>query len=391
MEKLIIKDFASVKYAGIDINRINIVTGPQSSGKSIICKLVYYFKSFINHFGISVIEKETIDKFKLRLSNEFYKIFPQYALENQFFELTYNFNDSLFIKIKNNGNTLLIEYSDGIGDVFKKLKEKYILKTLDEKESMKQILAKEVHIFFQAFDYPVFIPASRSFWVNMQKNIWTFISQDIPIDFLLKDFGTRYEKNKVEYEMIFSLDIYDELFSDIKKIKKDRKTVIKKISKLAKEILKGDYRYMKDEDRLYSGERYIKLPDSSSSQQEVFPLIATVATLTVNHDRNECPYFFIEEPESHLSPCSQKQLIELFSLLFNSIYPNTGFFISTHSPYIIDGFNDLIMPPKDSGGTKANNLNKLQFNDISIYCIQSGMVKDIRDYENRRIDYNDIG
>ena len=47
MEKIEIKNFVGIKDITLEIKQINILIGPQASGKSIIAKLLYYFKSFI--------------------------------------------------------------------------------------------------------------------------------------------------------------------------------------------------------------------------------------------------------------------------------------------------------------------------------------------------------
>jgi predicted ATP-dependent endonuclease of OLD family len=56
---------------------------------------------------------------------------------------------------------------------------------------------------------------------------------------------------------------------------------------------------------------------------------------------NNAIFRIIEEPEAHLFPIAQKQLIELFSLLIN--YNETNqIVITTHSPYILSVFNNLL-------------------------------------------------
>jgi predicted ATPase len=49
---------------------------------------------------------------------------------------------------------------------------------------------------------------------------------------------------------------------------------------------------------------------------------------------------FIEEPEAHLFPVAQKQIVELMCFMSNSL--NTNFIITTHSPYILTSINNFI-------------------------------------------------
>ena len=47
MESLTIKNFLIIKYAEIEIKKINVIIGEQSTGKSIIAKLVFLFETFL--------------------------------------------------------------------------------------------------------------------------------------------------------------------------------------------------------------------------------------------------------------------------------------------------------------------------------------------------------
>ena len=45
-EKLIIDNFAGIKHIELDVGQINILIGPQATGKSVCAKLHYYFEYF---------------------------------------------------------------------------------------------------------------------------------------------------------------------------------------------------------------------------------------------------------------------------------------------------------------------------------------------------------
>ena len=48
METIYIENFAGIKKMDFDFKSINILIGPQGSGKSVTVKLMYFFKNFIN-------------------------------------------------------------------------------------------------------------------------------------------------------------------------------------------------------------------------------------------------------------------------------------------------------------------------------------------------------
>ncbi|MBD2675649.1 AAA family ATPase, partial [Aphanizomenon flos-aquae FACHB-1416] len=45
MQKIIINNFGSIKYAEIEVKKILVLIGEQASGKSTIAKLIYFFKT----------------------------------------------------------------------------------------------------------------------------------------------------------------------------------------------------------------------------------------------------------------------------------------------------------------------------------------------------------
>ena len=85
MATLSISNFLSIKKARIELRRINVFIGPQAQGKSIISKLIYFFKEF----PAEVIEGAYQDKDKRQfdsgMRSKFEKIFPSYAWEKNAF------------------------------------------------------------------------------------------------------------------------------------------------------------------------------------------------------------------------------------------------------------------------------------------------------------------
>jgi predicted ATPase len=55
-ESINISNFLVIKKADIEIKKINVIIGPQANGKSLIAKLLYFFKNSSNNF-ISAIRK----------------------------------------------------------------------------------------------------------------------------------------------------------------------------------------------------------------------------------------------------------------------------------------------------------------------------------------------
>jgi predicted ATP-binding protein involved in virulence len=66
---------------------------------------------------------------------------------------------------------------------------------------------------------------------------------------------------------------------------------------------------------------------------------------------------YIEEPEAHLFPLAQKSIVELIASVFNySTRCKIQFIITTHSPYILTSFNNLI----HAGSILNKNLSSIK-------------------------------
>ncbi|MBW1649968.1 MAG: AAA family ATPase, partial [Deltaproteobacteria bacterium] len=100
--------------------------------------------------------------------------------------------------------------------------------------------------------------------------------------------------------------------------------------------------------------------------------------------------FFIEEPEAHLFPVSQKNIVSLIGNIYN--YKPHNFVITTHSPYILTAFNNLIFGYEVS---KKNDIEKIKkiidpdslinYEDVSAYTINNGVLESIKDDETKLI------
>lgn len=224
----------------------------------------------------------------------------------------------------------------------------------------------------------IFIPASRSYFISLQKNIFSFLSKDINIDVFIKEFGSFYERSKELYS--------EEFFNRLK-----TGDLVVKFKALMDLILKGEFIYKDNKDWIKTNESLISLSDASSGQQESLPMLMVLYTQFILSNKN---INYIEEPEAHLFPTSQKYIIHIIALLYNS---NNINFITTHSPYILTAINNLILAhdvKKDKGEESISaildkNLT-IDFDDVAAYTIENGILTSIKDKETRLIGMNII-
>ena len=105
---------------------------------------------------------------------------------------------------------------------------------------------------------------------------------------------------------------------------------------------------------------------------------------------NKKTFTIIEEPEAHLYPEAQKEIIELISLLSNS--NDNQVIVTTHSPYILSSLNNLIYAKNIKNNENIKEVEKivdkkiwLDSDKINAYLIKNGQAENILDFELKLI------
>ncbi|UTW46904.1 AAA family ATPase [Bacterioplanoides sp. SCSIO 12839] len=395
-ESLKVKNFLVIKHAEVELKKINVIIGPQANGKSLIAKLISFFNSLSDEFieGVRANEsKRVLDK---NIISKFEDRFPRYSWDGTSFSIEYKIDSLNFLisgrKNSKNKTLITLEYSKNLVNKFKAKKSLFKRKVQEEKENRKntprirsverQVLREHVgdplkELYPCFFSDSFFIPASRSFFANLQKNIFTFLASNLDIDPYLKEFGQVYENSKFWYKDGLML--------------RHNKTLVSELYKLIESIVQGEYEYHDDQDWLISKGRKINLANASSGQQESLPMLLVLAVWPILSESGNGVYF-IEEPEAHLFPTSQGHIISILSMLHEAL--GTKFFITTHSPYILSALNNFIL----AGDTldkeeitieEFREINgsgsPIRFDDVSAYTIINGRTESIADSEYRMI------
>ncbi len=107
---------------------------------------------------------------------------------------------------------------------------------------------------------------------------------------------------------------------------------------IIRQILKGDYVYSLDGEKLYfKDNKFVYIAQASSGQQEILWILLILFDIILN---NKKMFLVIEEPEAHIFPETQKQIMELIALAIN--VTDSQILMTTHSPYILTSTNLLI-------------------------------------------------
>lgn len=386
MEKLVINNFLCIKHAEIILNDFVVFVGPNSSGKSLCAKLVYYFRSFAYDCFITLRKDFDTRSLKSLLKTSFLKIFYIDKLSDKDFIITYA-TDNFSISITLRKGKLDIDIDNSFIAIRNTIKKNLIT---NDTPLFSDNLVRDTGVFdlfvkrvgSRSSHMQIFVPSSRTIYTQLSDNIFLlFDNPKIVLDSLVKDFGQLLSfvtKNVYKEIQLNSDKSYDIEYKHIKIALKD--------------IFGADLSYI-DNKWLFIHEdgRIVLSTWGSSGQQEMLPLAIILQTLPFMRFR---PYkgktIYIEEPETHMFPTTQTKIIKLLVDMFNMDKLRFHFVVTTHSPYILTTLNNILLKVANENETNTTNLegsnNRIMINSISVYMIDKGEAHDIYDRETGLIE-----
>jgi len=396
-ERIQIKNFAGLKNIDISLNSINIFIGKQAAGKSITAKLIFFFKEIFEKIFKELKEQNTrkrdIDKILIK---RFGELFPSDAWPSERFSIKFFFNKDSYIIIEKDAGKkqISIDYSEEMKKVFKagrdilskKNEKKFLLQKNFFRETQEYYrTVKELFNETAGFSQ-VFIPAGRAFFASLQRSIFSVISNNNLLDPFLVEFGSFYESVKG----FSSNNAQPNLFSE------ESDEEVMHINSIISDILGSEYVETKGKDYLlHKDSRKVNVAYSSSGQQEMLPLALILKSLIKVRFIGEGATLYIEEPEAHLFPSAQRKVVELIANIYNRAFIDERHrlqvIITTHSPYILTSFNNLLqagfLSKNKSISQEAINeivpkSEVLLPNTINAYSFKSGEQEDLIDEES---------
>jgi predicted ATPase len=401
-EKLTVKNFAGITDLEIEVKRINILIGPQASGKSVCAKLLFYFKNFVWEILAAVDNEQTKRTLDSNYSKKFEEYFPLDSWGKQDFHIRYEIAN-VFIEVsrkQDRKGKIYLSYSDLFKQEFTDLQN--LLKKARQPNSEKNADYYNFESFYlnrkMVIDHLVdflgksigrevafnqlFIPTGRSFFSNLQSNIFSFLSSNNVLDPFIREFGSIYESIKTTRGYRNRLD---------------EKDIQEEIDTLIENSLCGKHVHEKGKDFLDVADgRRISIANSSSGQQETLPLTIMLAVLPFLTSSGTGQTVYIEEPEAHLFPSAQRNIVELIATVFNCRKEQLQFFITTHSPYVLTALNNLLQAGllyQESSEDMQRQLEKivpryksLDVSDLSAYVLMDGKCSSIVCPETGLID-----
>jgi|GEM_PF-2302769 len=390
MQQLKIRKFGPLNEVELQIKDYMVFIGPQASGKSTILKILYIFRSLREEVFRTVadivegINADPLPETILRghIVNKFKSFWDSPARYGDFF-LQYDYGDDKLVSIFQKKKVVYVVFSEKleqeIRDIFAGLRtfisERYKDATQEFKESYYVELDGYIYKLFDRERIPVYIPAGR---VMAYGIFGRYLNERL--DNAMKIFIQQIaEMRPLYFEQLEKMVNKETAFNIL-----DRESV-EMAMVLIKRILKGDYVYEKDFERIKLEKRgtYIEMPMASTGQQESLWLLMQLFTAMLSG----VEYFIIiDEPEAHLYPVAQKQLVELITLVAN--YTNNQVVMTTNSPTVLKTINNQVYAGMKKGDEVAKVMNSkfwLEGSDFGAYMVEDGGVRDIVDKESGMI------
>lgn len=371
MRHITIEKFGPIREIDIDLDKdLEVIIGPQASGKSTFSKVVYFCRKIRDYF-LQYLNNAMNTEYQY--SNESYVKFLKYirrpflgyfgtTKHMKAFRIRYYYE-------KETRRYVTIELDDdhyakfSFSDVMKEDICNMIRQAVNVANRSRQSYNFESSFFDQVMfldkargpvwqifrdDYMLmYIPAGRNLLAVLPEHIMpkesslvNQMNQELEIDISETDLITQEFAQyirKMRFDFGSRLDeIIQNYLKTVKGQIRDRD--VKLASGLIREILRADYVYDKDGEKLfYDDEHWVKLMFGSSGQQEIVWALNIIFLAVL---KNEKTFLVFEEPESHLFPDSQEKIAQLVALAIYS--SKSQVVITTHSPYMLTAFNLLI-------------------------------------------------
>lgn len=429
MHRIEIENFGPVRAAKVDVRDFLVFIGPQASGKSTVAKNIYFFRSLREelmrqvYYAVQTGDAQAVNLrwFKGRIINRFVGFWGTTGHLDPF-KIVYRFSESKSIVLSLHRRRVQPEMSNPfqtkLEEIFYQISqflsratprngysEKGILASEAERDAFRARMDGLVDALFEDDRMSLFIPAGRSLLSTLsgplQTNLFTNIDRqpgerDAKVDpYLLDDtlraFISRINRTKGEFSQPFETIIARA--DSFEPIGKDHKALFSQAIQMIDHILRGRYRMERDAEKiqLLDSDKYVKLSFASSGQQEVVWMLLQLFSLMVNRQKT---FLSIEEPEAHLFPDAQRQIVELLCLFGNM--PGNQVTVTTHSPYILSALNNFMYAGK-LGQSKAEAVNRIlpastwmRPERVGAYFVESGEVRSIIDPELELIKVEEI-
>lgn len=360
--RLIVENFGPIKKVDIQLNKLMVFIGPQSSGKSTIAKLIAILTDA--EFVIKAFQNETISQFIKEIlnygMNDYFNPNSRIAFHTNFYNLTIK-DDTYQLQL----NSEYYQLRQIIEEDKVLLNYKFNKLGVGMEFDLDHVNPKALSYSVKYLPGSIYIPAERILYSTLSESLFSLLSNKINLPQFFLKFGSHIEQARSG----------------------NAQYLIKPLGITYSRENNQDWVIHNNGDKL-------KLSHASSGIQANLPLFIVVEG---EHSTEYLKSFIIEEPELNLYPTTQKELVKF--LADKCIDDKNNLLLTTHSPYVLAALSNLI---KGNEVAKLSDNKKgkvdevvpqnywIDFDDTSAYFIDAGEANDIMDKELKTIDFTQI-
>ncbi|MGD0859868.1 MAG: AAA family ATPase [Terracidiphilus sp.] len=398
MRKLTVKNFSVINEAELEFGKITVLIGPQASGKSLLCKLAYFLGNEAPNIVLDTISfSRKWEDVEAQVLSAFSAWFPSGSWGNE--QLLIRFESHFYkvevsrIGIGTASQPLNVTFSNELQELFVTLVERNKLPPGDRSEDLREIRANAWYelMALQANDspsFPAYIPAGRAFFTGIEAGYATL--ENPAIEQVVRRFGGLIVWNSSRWKI--------GLLSSERRMAENLDNLMERIAG-GKVVIRGNTPDFESLDH-----RTLPLNMLSSGTQELLPLFNVLSRFAYSYEHESVliesfggsqvayrpvrkrPLLYLEEPEAHIFPSTQYELVQLFSWMANDPMLSFEWVITTHSPYILSSFNNLLeawqvaraKPElKDEVATLIPEQYWIKEGDFKAYAIEDGVLTSI--------------
>ncbi|MBQ1875739.1 MAG: AAA family ATPase [Selenomonas sp.] len=346
-----IRSLGPIRYCKFPLKDFTILTGAQAAGKSTLAKVVYYFSTLGQDIFAQIISRRNVEDYHSRLEQDLQKRLRSKFLQT--FGSSWSMEADMKISCAQDGHVLLeVFLQPDPHDAYRN----YVAFTLGEQirefvnryedheyvwdvEQERAELWQAIQAMLDNPYHTVYIPAGRSTITLLTDRLGAIIDgSERLIDYCTRKYMSLTSDLRIRFREGTRGLLDEALHTTQAKVAKKE---LQRLQQLMDSVLQGKYTYRMGEERLeMPNHRYVKINFASSGQQET----VWVFNLLYYYMLSAKPTFIIiEEPESHLFPDAQKMIAEALGVFGHN---KNRVLVTTHSPYILGEFNNLLYAPQ---------------------------------------------
>ncbi len=409
MPSLTISEFSCLKDATFTLAPVNVIIGPQGSGKSVTTKLFYFFSDILSNFLQYAEKGDNIEDYKKTISKNFNIWFPSSAWGQGRFIISY-VSGAFSVRVlrrKSRGklaDDVAVTFSDWFNEIYLKAADLFersragdelelgdnvqVTEAIDKLYRVRDIMTRQVsrELGQDYISQQTFIPAGRAFFTSIGRLVAGF-EQAGSLDPVTIKFARLFANVRDRSARRYT--------SRIRRLGPD---FMERRALFMNQLFGGEIKF-EDEAEFVETEDGRKVPFSSlsSGQQELLPMwslidyFSEMDALRISSTgrilRRSRELIYIEEPEAHLFPSAQSLLLDFLIGSVASEKTQRSLVITTHSPYIMSNLNVFLKAGQLARRKKKNQeINNvvprecwLNENQLSAFAIENGSLRNLMD------------